>query len=304
MTNKTLNFGVGNAKLDKSIVIFSLPAGHTCPFAHQCRSSADRVTGKIKDGQHTQFRCYAASGEALFKNVRESRWRNFEAIKEAGSILQIAALIEKSIPRREGKTKLVRLHQSGDFFNQAYFDAWLLVARLNPDLTFYGYTKALAFWVKRLGDMPSNMKLVASRGGTQDALIQTFGLRSAKVVFSKDEAKKLNLPIDHDDTHVWKYDGDFAILLHGTQPKGSEAAKQWYKLHKAGGGYDAGYFDHYTAKGLKSKRLKNGKHVHVKIEPVKKTVKGGTITIGGVRIPSQAWTGIRFNSKSKSHAKV
>ncbi len=263
MNEKTLRFTVGNAKLDKSVVIFSLPAGHTCPFAHQCRSSADRETGKIKDGPATQFRCYAANTEALFKNVRVGRWNNFEAVKEAGSTLQIAALIDKSIPRRNGKTKLVRLHQSGDFFNQAYFDAWLLVTRHNPDLIFYGYTKALSFWVKRLHEIPANLKLVASRGGSQDSLIQTFGLRSCKVVFSEDEAKKLNLPIDHDDTHVWKHDGDFALLLHGTQPMGSEAGKAWYKLHKAGGGYHAKYFEHYTKKGLKSKRV-DGKHVHVK----------------------------------------
>ncbi len=291
MIEKTLlNFGVGNAKLDKDTVIFSLPAGHTCPFAHQCRSSADKVTGKIKDGDHTQFRCYAASGEALFTNVRKSRWQNFELVKGAGSIIQTAALIEKSIPRRNGLTKLVRLHQSGDFFNQAYFDAWLLVARLNPSLTFYGYTKALAFWVKRFNDIPANLKLVASRGGTQDALIQTFGLRSAKVVFSEEEAQKLHLPIDHDDTHVWKYDGDFAILLHGTQPKGSEAAKQWHKLHKAGGGYNAGYFDHYKAKGLKSKRLKNGKHVHVPVVQVRPQPLKAPVTVTIFR-------------KSKSHAK-
>lgn len=264
MTDKTLVFGVGNAKLERDAVTFSLPAGHACPFAHQCRSSADRVTGKITDGSHTQFRCYAANIEALFRNVREGRWRNFDAINTAGSTLQIAALIDRCIPRRQGKTKLVRFHQSGDFFSQAYFDAWLMVARSNPDLTFYGYTKALSFWVKRLGEIPSNMRLVASRGGVQDALISTFGLRSAKVVFTAEEAARFNLPIDHDDTHVWKHDGDFAILLHGTQPAGSEAGKAWFKLHKAGGGYKAGYFDHYKKQGKTKSKIVNGKHIHFK----------------------------------------
>lgn len=269
MTDK-LKFGIGNAKLGKSTAILSLPAGHSCPFAKDCRSCACRNTGKIQDGPHTQFRCYAANTEALFGNVRKSRWENFEAIKAAGNVLEMAALIHRSIPRRNGKTNLVRFHQSGDFFSQAYFDAWLLVARHNPDLTFYGYTKALPFWVKRLSEIPANFKLVASRGGTHDALIQIFGLRSVRVVLSEREARrKWKLQIDHDDSHVWNYDKDFAVVIHGTQPEGSKAGKAWYKIFKKGkGGYKARYFAHYTKKGWKSKKV-NGKHVHVPVVSIK-----------------------------------
>ncbi len=268
MTDK-LKFGIGNAKLGKSTAILSLPAGHSCPFAKDCRSCAHRVTGKITDGPHTQFRCYAANSEALFRNVREGRWANFEAIKAAKDSFTIADLIERSLPRRGGKTRLIRFHQSGDFFSQAYFDAWLLVARRNPRLIFYGYTKALPFWVKRLKVIPSNFHLVASVGGTHDYLIGKHGLRCARVVYSERAAKVLGLPIDHDDTHVWNYKGDFAILIHGTQPAGSEAAKAWYKIFKKGnGGYKAKYFAHYTKKGMKSKRI-NGKHVHVPVVTIK-----------------------------------
>lgn len=292
-----LVFGVGNAKLKRDTVTFSLPAGHACPFAKECRSAADRLTGKIKDGEHCKFRCYAANTEALFRNVREGRWRNFEMVKSAGSTLQTAALIDRSIPRRRGKTKLVRFHQSGDFFTQAYFDAWLLVARNNPDLTFYGYTKALSFWVKRLGDIPANFKLVASRGGVHDSLISLFGLRSAKVVFSEAEAAKLNLPIDSDDTHVWQGNGDFAILLHGTQPAGSDAGKAWYKLHKAGHGYRAGYFDHYKKSGKTVSKKVNGKHIHLKPEQVKPAKVKPVIRVHGVQIKPEALK--EFNSRLK-----
>jgi hypothetical protein len=109
-----------------------------------------------------------------------------------------------------------------------------------------------------------------------------FGLRSVKVVFSQEEAKKLNLPIDHDDSHVWEYDRDFAILLHGTQPKGSAAGKAWYKLQKAGkSGYRAGYFDHYTKNGKTKSKVINGKHIHFKPgKPV--------ITVNGVQIKPSA----------------
>ena len=279
MTDKLI-FGIGNAKLDKGTAILSLPAGHACPFAKQCRSQAERVTGKIQDGKHCQFRCYAANTEALFRNVRDGRWKNFEAVKAAANTLEMAALIHRSIPRRNGKTKRVRFHQSGDFFNQAYFDAWLLVARHNPDLLFYGYTKALPLWVKRLGEIPTNFKLVASRGGTHDELIGMFGLRSVRVVLSEREARrKWKLPIDHDDSHVWNYDGDFAIVIHGTQPAGSKAGKAWYKIFKHGkGGYKSGYFDYYKKQGKVREKTVDGKKIHVK----------PSVTVKGIQIKPEA----------------
>jgi hypothetical protein len=165
----------------------------------------------------------------------------------------MAKLIEDGVTNRR-KIKLVRFHQSGDFFNQAYFDAWLLVAQQHPELIFYGYTKALPFWAKRLHAVPANMKLVASRGGTHDSLISMFGLRSAKVVFSEKEAIDLGLEIDHDDSLVWQGNKDFAILLHGTQPAGSEAGKAWYKIKTTGpGGYKSEYFHSYKkSKGTKT----------------------------------------------------
>src|SRR5262245_1373686 len=64
---KLLKFGQGNAKLPPWVTTFSLPAGWSCPFAKDCRSFADRDTGKVTDGPHTAFRCYKASEEARFK---------------------------------------------------------------------------------------------------------------------------------------------------------------------------------------------------------------------------------------------
>jgi hypothetical protein len=62
-------------------------------------------------------------------------------------------------------------------------------------------------------------------------------LRSARVVFSEDAAKKWELEIDHDDSHAMKHGNDFALLIHGTQPAGTEASKAWTRIKAAGGGY-------------------------------------------------------------------
>ena len=242
MIKKTLSFGKGNAKLTNDTVILSLPAGHTCLFAKDCRSCADKVTGKIKDGPQCKFRCYATGAECLFTSVRKSRWNNFELLKKAKTVIGMANLIEQSLINRKN-IKLVRIHQSGDFFNQNYFDAWLLMAEQHKEWTFYGYTKALPYWAKRINVIPSNMKLVASIGSIHDSLIKILDLRSVKVVFSEQEAKDLNLELDHDDCLCWKGDKDFAILLHNTQPMGTPAAQAWQKIKTTGpGGYKTNYF--------------------------------------------------------------
>lgn len=225
-----LFFGEGNAKLGKEVATFSLPAGHTCPFALLCKSSADRITGKVTDGKHTQFRCFAASAE-WNKSVRNSRWTNFELVKRAKTVKAIAALLETYLP--EGYP-FIRIHVSGDFFNEVYFLAWLEVARNNPGVTFYAYTKALPLWVKHKSTIPGNLILTASRGGTHDSLIEKHGLRFAQVVFNERQAKKLGLEIDHDDSHAQQPGKSFALLLHGTQPAGSEAAEAMKELKAAG----------------------------------------------------------------------
>jgi hypothetical protein len=269
--NNILNLQHGNAKLNRDTLILSLPAGHTCPFAKDCRSSTDKVTGKITDGPHTQFRCYATTAEAMFPNIRNSRWENLEMLKAAGSAIGMAALLEKSIAGKK-KIKLVRFHQSGDFFSQAYFDAWLMVALQHPEYIFYGYTKALPLWVKRLGMIPANMKIVASRGGSHDHLIEEHNLRSVRVVYSEREAKrKWKLEIDHDDTHAWNYDKDFAVVIHGTQPKGSKAGKAWYKIFKHGkGGYKSDYFGYKR----KQKQPKHKQGVAVPVVKVSPKIDG------------------------------
>lgn len=246
--NNRLSFAKGNAKLAKNIALFSLPAGWSCPAALLCLSKSNRVTGKLTDGNKNQFRCYAASAENLFKNIRKSRWHNFDSLK-GKSIDEMTDLIVQSLPRKN--TKYCRIHASGDFFNQSYFDAWLEVAKRVPTITFYAYTKMLHLWIARKDSIPQNFKLIASEGGLFDKLIATHNLRYVKVVFSEDEAKKLKLPIDKDDSHAYDGNGNFSLLLHGIQSANSRASKAWQKIKTKGqGGYKSDYFAHYDKKKL------------------------------------------------------
>jgi Gene product 88 len=140
-------------------------------------------------------------------------------------------LILASLPKGAAT---VRVHVSGDFLNQDYFDAWMIVAWVRPGIRFYAYTKALPLWAARLASVPDNFVLTASMGGTHDELAEVLGLRTARVVLSEGEAEALGLAIDHDDSHAMNPGGDFALLIHGTQPPGSEASKAWQALKSAG----------------------------------------------------------------------
>ncbi len=228
MASALLKFGKGNAKLDKQIITFSLPAGHTCPGASLCMARANRETGKITDGPLQQFRCFAASAEAAYTNVRESRWHNFDLLK-GKSRAEMASLILASLPV---DASIVRIHVSGDFFNEAYFGAWLDVAKAKPATKFYGYTKSIPYWHNLQGEIPSNLILTASEGGRYDAQIN--GFKRATVVFSEDQADALNLAIDHDDSHAYDGNESFALLLHGTQAKGTASAKALSALKHSG----------------------------------------------------------------------
>lgn len=236
MIKDKLKFGSGNAKLSAGIATFSLPAGHTCPFAKECFSKADKLTGKIIDGNHCKFRCFAASQECAYPSVRKARWFNFERLQKL-SMEKMIALIQASLPKGFA---YVRVHVSGDFFNEKYFLAWLNVAINNPLTTFYGYTKATPFLVKYAKYIPRNFRFTASKGGTCDNLIAKHKLRSAEVVYSVNEAKQKGLEIDHDDSHAITAENSFALLIHGTQPAGSDASKAWEKVKKTIGGYGNG----------------------------------------------------------------
>jgi len=221
-----LKVSSGNAKLTKRN-IFSLPAGLTCPGAKICKSWASVINGKsqIVDGDETLFRCYAASQENQYPIVRDNRMYNFKAMLKALRRGNAVELIDKSIDKN---LRLTRVHESGDFFSLDYLKAWLEVARKNPDNIFYCYSKSLSYFLD-LG-IPSNFLVTASWGGYEDHLIEYFE-RDSRVVFNEDEAKKLKLPIDHDDSNCFKK-GSFCHLLHGTQPKGSDASKELGKRRK------------------------------------------------------------------------
>ena len=223
---------------NRKIYSLDLLSGWSCPHAKDCLSKAivqDNGKRKIKDCKDTKFRCFSASQEVQYTNVYNSRKHNFDLLRKQNHE-EMVKLINSSLPENAG---IVRIHVAGDFFSLPYMHAWYMVAALNPNVLFYAYTKSLKFWVGGINELPilHNFVLTASYGGRDDHMIDEFNLRSTKVVFSEAEAEELGLAIDHDDSHAAKpslRDNSFALLIHGTQPAGSEASTALKKLKGKG----------------------------------------------------------------------
>ena len=211
---------------NRKVYSFDLLSGFSCPFAEKCLSKAVQIDGKrkIKDGPKTEFRCFSASQEVQYTNVYNLRKGNFDAIRQHKDAFDMCKDIVNAMPDNAG---IVRIHVAGDFFNEKYFKAWMMVAHLCPSRLFYAYTKSLDYWLNNKSLIPKNLILTASRGGRLDHKINLYNLRESVVVFSEKEAESLNLVIDHDDSHAARpslENDSFALLIHGTQPKGTEAA--------------------------------------------------------------------------------
>jgi hypothetical protein len=239
-----LAYAPANAKLRRlqerlgvKVFSFDMLSGVTCPAAKDCKSWAvedGRGKRKIQDGKHTLFRCFSASQEAQYTDVYKFRKANMDAALSlaAESPMKCASALVEALPDRAA---VIRIHVAGDFKILNYFDAWLEVCERRPDLRLYAYTKMLSFWQKRRDILPANLALTASRGGRFDHLIDSEGFREAVVVYSEAKAKRLRLAIDHDDSHAYSLTGgSFALLIHGTQPPGSEAGKAVRALRGVG----------------------------------------------------------------------
>jgi len=175
---------------------WNLPSGFTCPFAMECLVKVDRHTGKF-DNKSKAYRCYSAMQER-FPAVRNHRWANFDFLRDGG---------KPEIPK---KAEAVRIHMSGDFYSQDYFDMWLDICYENPKIEFWAYTKSLKYWVKRINEIPDNLILTASKGGRNDNLIDEYNLKNVEIIKTKEDAK--GKPIDTCDDQARIPNVNFCLL--------------------------------------------------------------------------------------------
>jgi Gene product 88 len=213
-----ISLSKGNAKLVKTsgeeyrVIGFGIPADHnfqdssgqtvnTCPGATACRSV-----------------CYAKQGRYLMPNVMAARQDNLaESLKETFVEDMIKALTSAR------SYNVIRIHDSGDFYNQTYLDKWSAIAAALPGKIFYAYTKAhhLSF-----SNVPANLRIVRSLGGRWDKLVDLT--QSHSRIFASEQARIDAGYVDGNVNDIPAIEGvnKIGLVYHGT--KKLTAAQQAY----------------------------------------------------------------------------
>ena len=142
----------------------------TCPQAGQCKGY-----------------CYASSGTYGFSNsmIKHGRNLNFLMNDAFGFADQLTQEVIKSSKRPNFRA--IRWNDSGDVFSEGYWGVMKVVMKANPGIRFYAYSKRISFWKAKQasGEVPANMTVVFSFGGTEDHLIDTEKDRHAMVFPSR-----------------------------------------------------------------------------------------------------------------------
>lgn len=218
-----LKFSFGNTKMKKLavymglfktlVVAFDIPAGFSCPKASLCQTFANKVTGKLQ--RVGKVLCYASKAENYLPSVRRLRWHNYDLLLACkNNINELVCLINGSLPKR---VKVVRIHSSGDFYCKEYFLAWCEVARLNPDITFFGYTKILDYCLVKL---PDNMFLNYSYGSKDDERYNAMRVSIPTCFIAEYEGQYPTLPVvcgengAHEDFFMIISKQSFVLNIH------------------------------------------------------------------------------------------
>ncbi|MFD6334900.1 hypothetical protein ACFWGI_35730 [Streptomyces niveus] len=135
--------------------------------------------------------CYALSADSgyiRFPAARARHLRNLRMVLDTPLLWQERMTAELRHRRyqpnaEKGRLGYIRVHDAGDFYDDAYTLMWLQIMRGAPKgLTFYAYTKEVSRF-RRLVEPnpPANFKFVYSRGGKEDFLIDPSRDRDADV---------------------------------------------------------------------------------------------------------------------------
>jgi len=130
-----------NQKLAKDIPIFNLPAVLSCPIKSE-------LCKKI---------CYAKRTEIRRKNTLIHRINNYIASLDPNFVNNMNKKLK--LLKKKYTIKYFRIHESGDFYNQKYFNSWIKISKENPDITFLAYTRNYKL---NFNNLPTNFKVFIS----------------------------------------------------------------------------------------------------------------------------------------------
>lgn len=114
--------------------------------------------------------CYAKSGTYRFKNVAKAHLEKLELVLNHPE--KFESMMMEELTKKKYDGKYIRIHDAGDFFSYEYALIWLRIAKANPNINFYTYTKEVNLFKFTLKEMlPANFIVIYSFGGKEDYLI-------------------------------------------------------------------------------------------------------------------------------------
>ena len=184
-----------NTKLARSgIFSFGIPAGKYCPGKGTCKLG-----------------CYAMQGFFVMPSVKLGQKRRAELAKSDAFV----PVMNAEIKRR--KVRVLRIHDSGDFFSVSYLNKWLQIIQDNPETEFYAYTKMIPLFLGK--PLPKNFRVIFSFGGIWDSMIDTTKHAHSRVFGSIEELKANHYAdASHDDT-VALNTRLVGLVYHGAKSK-------------------------------------------------------------------------------------
>jgi hypothetical protein len=201
VANHRISWGNSKLKAD-GIASFNIPPVSTCPARGACEKF-----------------CYATQGQQWMSSGYKRRVAGFKATLENDFVtLMIAELTSERV-------KILRIHDSGDFYSPQYMLKWFEIARALPNVKFYAYTKQVYLMKKLWSEKPNNIKLIQSLDGKFDAVID-HSLPHAKIFATIDDlhssgyvdASESDLPASMPEIV------NIGLVIHGNKKKQFKAS--------------------------------------------------------------------------------
>ena len=147
IVNARYHISDGNKKLvpnkDVAFLVWNIPAVSTCPFRTRLCGGFLKGEKKVTDEKGHPI-CYALKAETAYKQVLPARKDNLKMSLLPSFVDDMTGIILDKARRTRKPRLIVRIHESGDFYNQVYADNWLQIMRnceCESKITFIAYTK-------------------------------------------------------------------------------------------------------------------------------------------------------------------
>jgi hypothetical protein len=183
----------------------------TCPMAGQCAKG-----------------CYAQAGAYVWPVVAAAYEYRLAASLSDTFQQQIETELAPKVKtaKRQGKQLVIRIHDSGDFYDIAYLMKWIDIMEANPSVLFYAYTKMVPMFKRLASSIPKNFTVILSEGGLADSKIDAVTDRHSRVFSSLQELVQAGYDdASNDDTVAFNsLTGKIGLVYHGVKSKAWETA--------------------------------------------------------------------------------